>query len=130
MNILENSDFVITQKGGNYTAMNLNINNILKSSNQPAIVGGGKSIFSKKKLGVPFGLAVMNDLLLNKNMDGGDKKTNKPIKEMQIIKDELYDELLSLCQRTERVKKGIKLKTRSKKYKRNKNKKTRKRYLK
>lgn len=125
MSILEESDFVITQKGGNYTAMNLNINNILKSSNQPAIVGGGKSIFSKNKLGVPFGLAVMNDFLPNKNMDGGDKKY-KPNKEMQLIKDELYDELLSLCNRTERAKKGIRTKTRSKKSKKPKRKKTRK----
>ena len=88
----------------------------MKSSNQPAIVGGGKSIFSKNKLGVPFGLAVMNDFLPNKNMDGGDKKY-KPNKEMQLIKDELYDELLSLCNRTERAKKGIRTKTRSKKVK-------------
>ena len=124
MSILENSDFVITQKGGNYTAMNLNINNILKSSNQPAIVGGGKGIFSKNRLGVPFGLAVMNDLIPHKNLEGG--KKSKPNKEMQLIKDELYDELLSLCNRTERAKKGIKLKTRSKKYKKPKRKKTRK----
>jgi hypothetical protein len=124
MSILEDSDFVITQKGGKYTAMNLNINNILKSSNQPAIIGGGKSIFSKNKLGIPFGLAVMNEYLPNKNNEGGGKsmKTNK---EMEVIKDELYDQLLSLCQRTERAKKGIKLKTRSKKPKRTKRKKTR-----
>ena len=125
MSILENSDFVITQKGGNYTSMNLNINNILKSSNQPAIIGGGKSIFTKNRLGVPFGLAVMNDLIPHKKLEGGEKKS-KPNKEMQIIKDELYDELLSLCQRTERAKKGIKSKTRSKKSKKTKRKKTRK----
>ena len=125
MSILEEKDFVITQKGGNYTAMNLNINNILKSSDQPAIIGGGKSIFNKNRLGVPFGLAVMHDLIPNKNITGGDKKTTHK-KEMQLIKDELYDELLSLCQRTDRAKKGIKLKTRSKKYKKPKRKKTRK----
>jgi len=122
MSILENSDFVITQKGGNYTAMNLNINNILKTSNQPAIVGGGKSIFTKNKLGVPFGLAVMNDLMPQKKMEGGSKIN----KEMQLIKDDLYDELLSLCNRTERAKKGIRTKTRSKKSKKPKRKKTRK----
>jgi hypothetical protein len=125
MSILEESDFVITQKGGNYKAMNLSINNILKSNDQPAIIGGGTNIFSKNKLGIPFGLAMMNNFIPKNSHDGGNKKTNHN-KEMRLIKDELYDELLSLCQRTERVKKGIKLKTRSKKSKKPKRKKTRK----
>mgnify|MGYP006449134455 CR=1 FL=1 len=125
MSILEESDFVITQKGGNYKAMNLNISNILKSNDQPAIVGGGKNIFTKNNLGIPFGLAVMNNFMPKNTLDGGNKKI-KHNKEMQLIKDELYDELLSLCQRTERAKKGIRTKTRSKKSKKPKRKKTRK----
>jgi hypothetical protein len=122
MNILENNDFIITNDNGEYKSMDFNLNNYFKHLNQPAIVGGGKSIFDKQTLGIPIGLAI-----INKHLTGGGKQINGiEDNEVKTVDPELFKNLLEIQNKAKSFMGGNKKRyTRHKKSK-NKNRKTRK----
>lgn len=125
MSILNNEDFVINSNGGNYSSLDVNLNNILKNNNQPAIVGGGKNILNKNKYGIPFGLAVLKDF--DKKLSGGDF-LNDDIEESEgVISEDLYSKLLGLSSNVKTKKAGAKpkKKTRNNRKRDKKNRKTR-----
>lgn len=125
MSILNNEDFVINSNGGNYSSLDVNLNNILKNNNQPAIVGGGKNILNKNKYGIPFGLAVLKDF--DKKLSGGDF-LNDDIEESEgVISEDLYSKLLGLSTDVKKKKAGAKpkKKTRNNRKRDKKNRKTR-----
>lgn len=132
MSILDNENFIITKEGDNYKSMDINIKNILRQNDQPAIVGGGKNILNKHSYGYPVGLVALNqfnkkfisntnDIIESTNKRGG------------VISDNLYSKLLEIESEIEKKNKKAgkpNKKTRNnKKKKKKKNKKTRKNKL-
>ena len=123
MSILEDNDFIITNDGGEYKSMDFNLNNYFKNLNQPAIVGGGKTIFDKHSLGIPIGLAI-----INKQLVGGGEKPISGIEDNSVknIDPELFENLLEIQNKVKSFSGGNKKRfTRHKKH-RKKNRKTRK----
>jgi len=125
MSILNNEDFVINSNGGNYSSLDVNLNNILKNNNQPAIVGGGKNILNKNKYGIPFGLAVLKDF--DKKLSGGDFLNDNIEKSEGVVSEDLYSKLLGISSDVKKKKAGAKpkKKTRNNRKRDKKNRKTR-----
>ena len=127
MSILNNEKFIITKEGDNYRSMDINIKNVLKQNNLPAIVGGGKNILNKNSYGYPIGLVALNQF--NKKLIPNTNDLTETLnKRGGVISDDLYSKLLGIESEIETKNKKVgrkNKKTRNKKT-RNKNKKTRK----
>ena len=95
MSILDNEKFIITKEGDNYRSMDINIKNVLKQNNLPAIVGGGKNILNKNSYGYPIGLVALNQF--NKKLiPNTNDLTETFIKRGGVISDDLYSKLLGV----------------------------------
>tara|TARA_B100000674_G_C37853550_1_gene921187 strand:- start:26 stop:421 length:396 start_codon:yes stop_codon:yes gene_type:complete len=122
MNILDNENFIITKEGNDFSSMNINIKNVLRQNDQPAIVGGGKNIMNKNSYGYPIGLVALNqfnkkNLIANTKLDDTTEIKNKV---GGVISDDLYSKLLGIEQNIE-----TKNKTAGKRNKKTRHKKTR-----
>jgi hypothetical protein len=123
--ILNNDDFVINSNAGTYSSLDVDLNNIIKNNNQPAIVGGGKNILNKNKYGIPFGLAVLKDF--DKQLSGGNFLDDDNEQTGGVISEDLYSKLLGISSDVKKKKAGAKpkKKTRNNRKRDKKNRKTR-----
>jgi len=127
MSILDNEKFIITKEGDNYRSMDINIKNVLKQNNLPAIVGGGKNILNKNSYGYPIGLVALNQF--NKKLiPNTNDLTETFIKRGGVISDDLYSKLLGVESEieTKNKKAGKRNKKTRNKNKKSKHRKTRK----
>ncbi len=129
MSILNNENFIITKDGNDFSSMDINIKNLLKEGDQPAIVGGGKNILNKNNYGYPIGLVALNqfnkkNLVANTKLDHTIEIKNKA---GGVISDDLYSKLLDVekdisVKNKKAGKKNKKTKNKNKKKKKTKNK--------
>jgi len=121
----KDNDFTLYEKNGDIFSLHMKFDNFFRNQNLPAMIGGSKSNHKNinEGLSVPLGLAILNK---NSNtesyQDIHNRNTENRNLEGGVIKESLYNKLLSLSD--SRNQKKSKMKTR--KRRKSKRRKTRK----
>jgi hypothetical protein len=106
------SDFAIYRKKDRIYSMGFEIKNLLKNNGLPAMIGGGNKSSPFSDLGLPVGIALLNNKI----------KSDYSIKQQSggVIGEDLYNKLLHLSEQRKKTN------SKTKKNRKKKRKKTRK----
>ena len=84
---MDKEDFTLYEKKGNIYSMGMKFKNILRSSGLPAMVGGSKT--NRNELGIPVGIT-----LIKSHVEGFNEENSL---KGGVVKGDLYDKLLNMC---------------------------------
>ena len=91
---MNEQEFTIYEKNGSIYSIGMKFNNLLRQSNLPAMVGGGKQKSHISTLGLPIGLSLLNNQIDDTQIHDLHERTF----EGGVIKEDIYTKLLQLAE--------------------------------
>ena len=91
---MNEQEFTIYEKNGNIYSIGMKFNNLLRQSNLPAMVGGGKQNSHLSTLGLPIGLTLLNNQIDDSQIHDLHERSF----EGGVIKEDIYTKLLQLAE--------------------------------